>query len=329
MALRPPIIDADFSDQLKNVQPRKVLFIIAVVLVGMTVLSSIYTVPTDSVGVVQRFGAFLTTTQPGLHVKLPLGIDQVEILPVQRQLKLEFGFSTPGATNSYQYSDEPDEEKSMVTGDLNMVLVEWSVQYRISEAKQFLFEFADPNSTLRDLAESVMREVVGDRTVDEVLTVGRQDMETTALARMQDVCTSLKMGVTIDQVLLGNVNPPYPVQSSFNEVNNAQQVKETVINQANGEYNRLIPRATGEGQQKISAAEGYATKRINEAQGDAQRFLALLKEYEKAPEVTRKRIYLETMSELLPKVRQKIIMDEKAPQLLPLLNMNSANQSQR
>jgi modulator of FtsH protease HflK len=311
--------------------PTKLFLAAGAALVAWLVLTSFYTVPTDSVAVVQRFGAYKETAKPGLHWKLPFGIDTVDVLPVERQLKLEFGYGTPGATNSFQSTDryEQELEKTMVTGDLNMALVEWSVQYRIGDARQFLYEFADPVSTLRDLAESVMREVVGDRTVDEVLTVGRQEMEHTALKRMQDLCVGLKMGVLVDQVLLGNVNPPIPVQPSFNEVNTAQQERETAINEANGQYNRVIPKATGEAEQTLSTAEGYATKRVNEAEGDAQRFTALLKEYEKAPDVTRKRLYLETMAAVLPSVPNKVIVDDKAPQLLPLLNLNKPAPAKR
>jgi modulator of FtsH protease HflK len=292
-------------------------------IIAFGVLTSFYTVPTDSVAVVQRFGAYSQTAQPGLHGKLPFGIDEVTVLPVQRQLRLDFGFSTPGSTNPYQSSEEPETEKELVTGDLNIALVEWSVQYRISDAQQFLSELEEPEYTLRDLSESVMREVVGDRTVDEVLTVGRQEMEIVALARMQDLSKQLQMGITVDQVLLGNVNPPRVVQKSFNEVNNAQQERETAINQANGEYNRVIPKALGEAEQKLSKAEGYATRRINEAEGDALRFTALLNQYLKAPEVTRRRIYLETLGEVLPTIPNKVVVDDKAPQLLPLLNLNS------
>lgn len=298
---------------------------IAAGLLGLLILIGIlgcfYTVPTDSVAVVQRFGAYSSTREPGLHFKFPWGIDVAEIVQVKRQLKLEFGYATRGATDPYQSGDEPDEEKAMVTGDLNAALVEWAVQYHISDPKDFLFNFHDAKATLRAVAESVMRGVVGDRTVDEVLTIGRQEMEMQCLERMQKIVADLGMGLEIDQVLLGNVNPPQPVQASFDEVNRAQQEKEQLINQASGEYNRIIPRTRGEAEQKISAAEGYATKRVNEAEGDASRFLAVLNEYQKAPEVTRKRIYLETMGEILPTLPGKVILDEAVPQFLPLMQL--------
>lgn len=289
------------------------------ILVGLT--SSFYTVPTDSVAVVQRFGAYLDTAEPGLRFKLPFGIDTREIIPVRRQMKLEFGYGTRGATNPYQESGEPDEESSMVTGDLNAASVEWVVQYTISDPKEFLFEFKDPTATLRDLSESVMREIVGDRTVDEIITVGREEAQAKALERLQSIVDALMLGLRIDQVQLLNVNPPSEVQASFDEVNRAQQELQQMIQQAKGEYNKVVPRATGEAKQKISAAEGYAAKRVNEAEGDAARFTALLAEYKKAPEVTLKRIYLETMAEILPTLPGKVILDDKAPQFLPLLQL--------
>ena len=304
-----------------DVNPQKVLLGLIGLIAFIGLFSSFYTVPTDSVAVVQRLGAYHDTAEPGLHFKLPFGIDTREIIPVRRQLKMEFGYATPGATNPYQASQEPEDEKSMVTGDLNAATVEWVVQYSISDPKEYLFDFEAPASTLRDMSEAVMREVVGDRTVDEVLTVGRQEAETSALERLQTIVHTLKMGLHIDQVQLLNVNPPSEVQSSFDEVNRAQQEKEQLIQQARGEYNKVVPRAKGEAEQKISAAQGYAAKRVNEAEGDAGRFIALLTEYKKAPEVTRKRIYLETMGEVLPDLPGKIILDDKAPQFLPMLQM--------
>lgn len=301
-----------------------------VILVGLLIVigiwSSFYTVSSDSVAVIQRFGKYIKEVQPGLHLKWPFGIDTATIVPVKRQLKQEFGFFTPGATNPYQYPKNPDKESQMVTGDLNAALVEWVVQYRISEPQKFLFHVREASETLRDVSESVMREVVGDRTVDEVITIGRQDIEIDALQKMQELAKKYEMGISIDQVQLKNINPPKPVQESFNEVNQAQQEKERLINEARRAYNKVVPLAEGEKDQRIREAEGYKLKRVNEAQGDVARFNAVLKEYIKAPEVTRRRIYLETLRDVLPKLKSKVIVDEEMKNLLPLLNLDSAAQ---
>ena len=254
----PRVINVSFSPPLAG---RIVaIFIGAVigVLLIATLWTSYYTVAAESEGVVLRFGKFLKTVEPGLHFKLPLGIDEVTVLPTRRQLKLEFGFSTSGYTsNPDQASRDPDEEKSMVTGDLNAALVEWVVQYRIDDPKQYLFDVRNPGQTLRDLSEAAMREVIGDRTVDEVITIGRQDIEIAALARMQELAKRYKLGVRVDQVQLKNVNPPTEVQASFNEVNKAQQDRENAINIANGDYNEAVPKAQGQADQTIRGAEGY------------------------------------------------------------------------
>ena len=234
---------------------------------------------------------------------------------------MEFGFGTPGAMNPDQASHEQDRESDMVTGDLNAAHVEWVVQYEISDPEQYLFNNREAGATLRDLSESVMREVVGDRTVDEVLTIGRQGIENDAITKLTNLVQELKMGLRVQQVQLKNVHPPNPVQRSFDEVNRAQQEREQMINQANGEYNKVVPRAAGEASKQISQAEGYATKRVNEAEGDVARFKALLEQYEKAPAVTRQRLYLETMADVLPKLGGKIILDEDAKQFLPLMSL--------
>ncbi|WP_411825636.1 FtsH protease activity modulator HflK [Luteolibacter sp. AS25] len=290
----------------------------------IAVTTSFYTVSADAQAVILRFGKPIKTTEPGLHGKLPFGIDQVRIVEVKRQLKQEFGFGTNDATNRWQSSGENEQqlEKSMVTGDLNSALVEWVVQYRIEDPEQYLFAVRDPDATLRHLSESVMREIVGDRTVDEVITVGRQDIESVASAKLQEATAAYTMGLRIDQVQLKDVNPPRAVQSSFNAVNQAQQDKETAINVANGEYNKEVPRARGEADRMISAAEGYAAKRVNEAEGDVASFEALLVEYSADPEITRRRLYLETMSEILPNMGKTIIIDEETKGLLPMLNLN-------
>jgi modulator of FtsH protease HflK len=301
---------------------------IAAILIGILLVvglwMSYYTVGPESQGVVRRFGKYLQTVDPGLHFKLPFGIDTVTVLPTRRQLKLEFGFATPGyITNPIQAGQDPDAEKSMVTGDLNAALVEWVVQYRIEDPSQYLFEVRNPGETLRDLSEAAMREVVGDRTVDELITIGRQDIEIEALARMQELSKRYHLGIRVDQVQLKNVNPPREVQASFNEVNKAQQDRENAINIANGEYNKVVPKAKGEADQTVRGAEGYRFKRVNEAEGDVAAFTAVLQQYIKAPEITRTRLYLETMGEILPQTGQKIIVDESLRQLLPVLPLST------
>lgn len=313
--------------RLKRMMPgghaRGVFVLAVLVLAGLGLWTAYYTVPSDSVAVVQRFGKYLKDVPPGLHFKLPLGIDTATIVPVKRQLKQEFGFTTPGATDPFQSPRDGRRETEMVTGDLNAALVEWVVQYRIADPAKFLFEVREPGGTLRHVSESVMREVVGDRTVDEVITIGRQEIETEALVKMQELSSKYAMGISIDQVQLKNINPPRPVQESFNEVNQAQQEKEKLINEARRDYNKVIPLAEGEKDQRIREADGYRLKRINEAEGDAARFSALLAEYSKAPEVTRRRIYIETLQEVMPAIRSTIIVDEQSHSILPLLNLDS------
>lgn len=292
-----------------------------VVLTG--VMMSFYTIPAESEGIVLRFGQYIKKVPSGLHAKLPFGIDSVTKIPTQRQQKLEFGFVTPGYTNPDQIGNETDLERSMVTGDLNAALVEWIMQYRITDPEKYLFDVRDPGQTLRDISEAVMREVVGDRTVDEIITIGRQEIEETVLLRTRALAERYQLGVSINQVQLKNVNPPEPVQPSFNEVNRAQQDRENAINIANGEYNKAVPRARGEADQTIRAAEGYRFKRINEAEGDVAAFNQVLAQYLKAPDVTRARIYLETMSYVLPQAKQQIIVDDSIQQILPMLPLAS------
>ncbi len=294
-----------------------------VLIVLVFVWTGIYTVPAESVGVVQRFGGFLTTVDPGLQFKIPYGVDKVTIVPWKRQLKMEFGFGTRGATNRYQESSEPDLEKAMVTGDLNAALVEFVVQYRIANPREYLFAVRDPEETMRAAAEAVMREVIGDRTVDEVITIGRQDIESSVQVSLQKVVSAYTLGLAIDTVQLKNVNPPREVQASFDEVNQAQQEKQRAINIADGEYNKAVPRASGEAEQAISQARGYALQRVNEAEGDALRFGSLLAEYQRAPEIMRQRLYLETMIQVMPTLERRIIVDDKGQQVLPFLQLST------
>ena len=322
MPNQPPAIQTFQMPQMPRIPVRLIAGIFAIVLLIILAWTSYYTVQAESEGVVLRFGRFLKTVEPGLHFKLPLGVDQVSVLPTRRQLKLEFGFVTSGYTNPDQPTRGGAEERSMVTGDLNAALVEWVVQYRIDDPKQYLFDVRNPAQTLRDLSEAAMREVIGDRTVDEVITIGRQDIEVSALARMQELAKRYMLGVRVDQVQLKNVNPPAEVQASFNEVNKAQQDRENAINIANGDYNQAVPERGARPTRRSAAPKGYRFKRVNEAEGDVASFNAMLGQYVKAPEITRTRLYLETMGDVLPGVGEKIIIDDTMRNLLPILPLN-------
>ena len=247
--------------------------LVIVFLAVVAVLSGVFQVQPEEIAVVLRFGKFVRSADPGLQFRLPFGIERVLKVPVQRQLKEEFGFRTVRADIRTEYADGGHEaEANMLTGDLNAANVEWVVQYRIEDSYKFLFRVREPTSTLRSMSEAVMRGVVGDRTVNEVLTIGRAEVANEVQASLQQLCQDYDIGLKIEQVVLQDVNPPDPVKPSFNGVNEAQQEKERLINQAQSEYNRVIPRAEGEALQVIQEAEGYALQRVNEARGDSARF---------------------------------------------------------
>lgn len=288
-------------------------------------VTSTKTVGPEEEGVVLQLGKFNRTVQPGLNFILPYGLESMYKIPVQRQLKQEFGFRTQSAGRQTEYSKSNfGEESMMLTGDLNLTDVEWVVQYRIVDSYKYLFRVRNAEKTLRDMSEAAMRKIVGDRTVNEVLTVGRQEVASSVEVLLQEMCDEYENGIRIDQVVLQDVNPPEPVKPSFNAVNEAQQERETLINQAEAEYNRVIPRARGEALETIQLAEAYALNRVNRAQGEATRFNNLFEAYVKAPEVTKQRLYLETMERVLPKLGNKIIVDEKGNNVLPLLNIDKA-----
>jgi membrane protease subunit HflK len=296
-----------------------VLVIVAVILIA----TSMYQIEPEEVGVVLRLGKFNDITEPGLHFKIPFGVDRVFKVAVQRQLKQEFGFRTT-AVNVRSRVERVPSEADMLTGDLNAAVVEWVVQYRVVDAEAFLFNVRNVEETFRDMTEAVMRQVVGDRTVNEVLTVGRSEIEGLVKVDLQTLSDQYETGIRVDQVVLQDVNPPDPVKPSFNEVNQAEQERERLINEAQSEYNKVVPRAEGEARQTIQQAEGYALNRVNHAEGNAARFNALYSEYRKAPEVTRKRIYLETLAEALPKAGSKIVVDSELEGVLPLLNLTGS-----
>jgi membrane protease subunit HflK len=310
----------DFSRfRVPNISLRTIRWIIIGIILMIFLLSSVFTVNPEEVGVIQRFGKYTRVVSPGLNFKLPFGIETVKKVPVERQLKEEFGFRTKTADVRTEYASRVFQQESlMLTGDLNAGEVEWIVQFRISDPYKFLFKVRNAISTFRDMNEALMREVVGDRSVSEVLTIGRVEIANTVTTKLQELCDQYETGIKVDQVVLQDVNPPDPVKPAFNEVNEAQQEREKLINQARSEYNKVIPKARGDASRIIEEARGYAIERVNQARGEATRFNAIFKEYIRAPEVTRQRIYIETMNDILPRVGRKLITDEEATGILPL-----------
>jgi membrane protease subunit HflK len=309
--------------------PRPPGAMVRIGLVGLAVLilllTGYYQIEPDQVGVVQRLGAYVRKTEPGPHFKIPFGFETVTKVPVQRQLKMEYGFRTMRAGTRSEFAPGTAEtlgESVMLTGDLNVAVVEWIVQYRIKDPEKYLFHVRSPESTFRHMTEAAMRQVVGDHSVDEVITIGRESIALQTKVELQRLCDLYGIGIEIQQLVLQDVNPPDPVKPAFNEVNQAIQEKERAINEAWADYNKAVPRAKGEAEQAVRAAEGYALERVNNAEGDASRFEALYEEYRKAPAVTRKRLYLETLAQVLPKLGRKVVVDENARGVLPLLSLD-------
>lgn len=311
--------------KLPKIKPGVIKLIAVAVVVLILLAGSFYQIGAEEMGVILRLGKFVRTAGPGLHLKLPLGIEVLRKVPVQRQLKLEFGFRTAsaGIRTEYMTTAETEREAVMLTGDLNVAMVEWIVQYKIKDPYFYLFKIRDPVSTFRYMNEAVVRRIVGDHSVDEVITIGRAKIALEAMQELQALCDLYEIGIEVNQLIFQDVTPPDPVKPAFNEVNEALQEKERKINEAWSDYNQIIPKAQGEAEETIRSAEGYATERINNAQGDAHRFSAIYREYVRAPLVTRKRLYLEAINEIIPKIKKKIIIDENLKNVLPLLNLGN------
>jgi modulator of FtsH protease HflK len=301
----------------------KYVFWIVLGLVGIIGLKGvIYSIGPDEVGVIQRFGKYMDLSSPGLHARIPFGIDRVTPIKVEKIFKEEFGTSGPGAAERTGYSYGVDlEESLMLTGDLNILDVRWIMQFKIKDPIKLLFVVRNPLKVIRDVSEIVMRRFVGDYTVDEVLTIKREEIDHLAQVEMQKILDDYQTGVQVITVKLLDVNPPDKVKPAFNEVNEAKQEKEKMINQAWEAYNKAIPKARGEAERTIREAEGYSLDKINRAKGEAERFLVTLGEYKKAPEITRKRLYLETLAAVLPKAKDKYIIDPRQSSILPLLDI--------
>jgi len=319
----PPQMD-DILEKIRHMKGRfrGSWIIIILILVFILGFSMVYTVAVDEVGVIQRFGKFVRITQPGLNFKLPAGIEKVNKVKVRYVYKEEFGFKTlqAGVQTRYASGSADQEESLMLTGDLNVAVVPWIVQYRIEDPYKYLFKVRDVTGTLRDLSEATMRLVVGDRSINEVINK-REEIANEAQVLLQKELDEAETGINVTTIEMKTTTPPEPVQPSWNEVNQASQEKERMIYQAREEYNKIIPQAIGQAEKTIKEAEGYALDRVNRAQGDAARYLALYEEYSKAKDVTRRRLYLEALSEVFPKLGDKYIVDNEQKNLLPLLNL--------
>ncbi|MCX8043046.1 MAG: FtsH protease activity modulator HflK [Desulfobacterota bacterium] len=320
----PPDIEAAIQNMKRFFTGRGFsgLLIAGLVVAGLLLLSCFYSIQAGEVGVVQRFGRFVRIATPGLNFKLPAGIEKVTRVREQYVYTEEFGIRTimPGERTQYAPERQFLDESLMLTGDLNCAVVPWIVQYRISDPYKYLFRVNKVQLTLRDLSEAIMRQVVGDRSINEVITE-RLEIAVEAKRLLQEALNDADTGITVVNLELKKTTVPEPVQPSFNEVNQAMQEKEKMIYQAREAYNKVIPEALGEAERAVKDAEGYALERINRASGDANRFMALWQEYSKAKDVTRRRLYLEAMGEVLPKLGTKYIIDADQRSLLPLLNL--------
>jgi len=319
----PPQMDEVF-DKFKGLKGKLPGFwiIIGIVIILIIISSSFYTIGVNQVGIIQRFGKYIRTTPPGLNFKLPWGIEKLTKVPVRLVKKEEFGLRTirPGVRTQYARSTAYLNESLMLTGDLNVAVVPWIVQYRIKDPYDYLFKVRNVDSTLRDLAESTMRLVVGDRSINEVISK-REEIADQAKVLLQQELDEAQTGINVVTIEMKKTNVPETVQPSFNEVNQATQEKERMVYQAREEYNKAIPAAKGNAEKTIKAAEGYALDRVNRAKGDASRFLAVYAEYVKAKDVTRRRIYLETLKDVFPELGSMYIIDEDQKNVLPFLNL--------
>lgn len=307
-----------------NFQPdtgwRQIFYGALVALIALGVFQSFYKIDVSQEGVVTRFDRYIQTVGPGLHFKIPYGIDKVMKVESAIVHQEEFGFRTTGSRSARRtYTTKDLEAESlMLTGDLNVANVEWTLQYRIIDTAKYKFKARDVETNIRDVSISIMRRVVGDRLVNDVLTTGRIEIAAEAKTLTQEVLDQYDMGIQIERINLQDVNPPQPVQAAFNEVNAAKQEQEQTINKAEREYNRQIPRAKGQAEQQIKEAEAFAIDLTNRSKGDAEKFNAILKEYKKAPTITKKRLYIETMQDVLSSIDDLTIIDSDVKGVLPI-----------
>ena len=320
-----PEIIKKMGDSLRVGKGRKPLWLIVIVIVLAIFLAytAVYTIAPGHQGVILRFGKYSGMVQPGLHFKIPFGVDTVFKVHTEQVDTESFGFKTtsPGIRTQYEKSAATERESLMLTGDLNVIDVEWIIQFRREDPRKYLFNVQEPIMAIRDISESVNRRIVGNRSFDYVLQ-NREEVNRMAQEELQKILDEYETGIRVVNVRLQNVVPPNPVKGAFNEVNEAQQEKERLINEAQETYNREIPKARGEAERTINGARGFALERVNHAKGDVARFSAVLKEYGNAKEVTKQRLYLEAYQTILPSAKQIYIIDSEQKGLLPLLQLN-------
>jgi membrane protease subunit HflK len=339
-----------YAGNYKSIGIQGAIVIVLLVAAAVGLITLIYTVPADSAGVVQRLGKYNRTTQPGIHVKIPYWIETATAVPVKKVQKEEFGFRTlkAGVDSQYLGVEEIDAGRSspedlqrlidesgerdprgrsfrlterakqvlkseyvMLTGDLNITDVEWIVQYKVKNPENYLFNVREPRQTIRDASQAVMRQLVGDGSVDEAITIGRIEYENSAEEMVQSLLDEYETGIDVVTVKIQSSNPPQRVRPAFNEVNKALQQKEQRINEARRAYNEVIPKTEGEAEKLIESAKGYKAERVNRAEGDVAKFEKVYEEYQKAPEIMKQRMYLETMAELLPQISEKWIIEQR------------------
>jgi len=296
--------------------------ITVILLIVFLAYQSVYQIQPNEQGVVLRFGRFSNISSPGLNFLIPF-IERVIKVDVESIRKEEFGFRQNVSRAYNQSSNAMDLESLMITADKNVIQLNWVVQYKIRDAESFLFNIKDPRATVRDVSESVIRRLVGNRDFDYVLN-NREELAASALAEMQDLMDKYGSGIQLVVAQLQDLNPPDPVRPSFNEVNEAEQDKIRLANEAQKEANTKIPKALGTAKKVIQEAEGYAIERVNEAEGDVARFNAILKQYGSAKEVTRTRMYVETLKNMLPNVKDIVVVDQEGNGMIPLLNLGDA-----
>jgi membrane protease subunit HflK len=302
------------------IKPKHVAPIVIVVLVIAVAFTMFFTVDQTEQAVVLRFGRYHRIVGPGLNFKLPVGIEKNYNVPTQQIQKMEFGFRTQqgGINTSYSGGDYP-EESIMLTGDLNILDVEWVIQYRIDEPRNWLFNVENKHKTIRDISQSVMNRLVGDRAILDVIGSERSNIEDQAQQQMEQIYDSYGLGITVTTVKLRNVVPPKgEVQDAFEDVNKAIQDMNRLINEGKERYNQEIPKARGQAKQAIQEAEGYSARRVNNAQGDVARFLSVLDKYEQSPDVTTTRLYIETFEDVFADGETTDLIDRDLENFIPL-----------